>query len=473
MTTENPDADRGFVFDDSILQLDANGHPMGTGFYPSFPALWHLEVLGVADTSSFASNAWSAAETAAKANGAVRVAIIDTPIAWKHPNLKGAIDLGLMRDFSISNAGAFIVRDLKESPEDESSRQELAKSLAEDDTKEALAILAEIKEIANSAGLKGLPHEPAIFNAHGTALAGLVGARPATAPVVQRTDYGKSAQPLAESEISLPYAGINPFCRIVPISTTPAPDPDMVFAALRYARLIDADIVIVADSWDKERMGRSVSGTQAIDDKAYADGKSWADVEDELALLCKKAVVLCAAGNSGETALAYPASIAGNKKFQNLWAVTAGSEDGKELSYSAKPNDPAKTLIALSTEAPRFDRIVDLIDPWAIAAPDPGRPKAKQHVPARRIISLDAPGPVGYNPSPYRYTPPAKGPHLEVGSLFTEFSGTSAATAVAAGLISLAIQTKGNLPAENNVIERPETKSDLFDLNQAIAKFGT
>ncbi|MEV8468821.1 hypothetical protein AB0T83_18865 [Fluviibacterium sp. DFM31] len=56
------------------------------------------------------------------------------------------------------------------------------------------------------------------------------------------------------------------------------------------------------------------------------------------------------------------------------------------------------------------------------------------------IVSTDVPGSAGYNPSPYVQLPGQESDeHLEVASLYCGFSGTSAATALAAGLVSLAL----------------------------------
>lgn len=83
------------------------------------------------------------------------------------------------------------------------------------------------------------------------------------------------------------------------------------------------------------------------------------------------------------------------------------------------------------------------------------------------------PRPTGANPSPYRYTPNADAKHLEVGSLYAEFTGTSAAAAIAAGLISLALQQKKSDQVVNKVaLQAASPTSDLFDLQVAKNRFG-
>ena len=76
---------------------EADEELTGKGFYPAFHGLWHLQTLGVIDDlSDFAvNNRWSDLKT----RNPILVALIDTPVAYDHPNLKGANDLSLMRDF--------------------------------------------------------------------------------------------------------------------------------------------------------------------------------------------------------------------------------------------------------------------------------------------------------------------------------------------------------------------------------------
>ncbi|MEI5682071.1 hypothetical protein G6N74_25710 [Mesorhizobium sp. CGMCC 1.15528] len=64
------------------------------------------------------------------------------------------------------------------------------------------------------------------FSAHGTAIAGLIGARPVSA-------QGLPVESPNKVSINLPFAGVDPFCRIVPISTNFDPDPEqLIFASM-------------------------------------------------------------------------------------------------------------------------------------------------------------------------------------------------------------------------------------------------
>ncbi|TCP43255.1 S8/S53 family peptidase [Rhodovulum marinum] len=439
----------------SLNRDTCGSHPLGKGLRPSFHALWHLPEgrLGVVkDLTHFESADWEEASTADKP---VRVAIIDTPIAHDHPNLQGAIDLGLMRDFSLSPAGAFVLPrlDPTDFPDDDESRQNLKTTIEQKNLEnEPLGkrILAEIHGPDTDP-----PH--IIPGAHGTALAGLIGARPARV-CLRKPDYheiDKRCSIVGAQE--LPYCGINPFCRIVPISIGAGPDPDMLAGALDYAYLIDADIVVIADSWDRP------------DDWHRHDG--WRRVETVFLKLCRQSRVFCAAGNEPADALVYPAALA-RKPGKDVrdtgpWAVGACTLDGKDLSYS--PNWQAingnghRMIRTLSTEHSRYDREVGArLDPWEIVDEELGRPPGDPDFPPHDIISTDVPGPAGYNPSVYDHTPGAGGEHYEIASLYCRFSGTSAATAIAAGLVSLAMQS-GKSPGQG----RADPGATLFDLGTA------
>lgn len=399
----------------------------GVGFYPEFHALWHLKELGVLeDLTTFRSPAWEAAES----NSPIRIVVLDTPVDWEHPNLKGVISTSEMRDFSSKNTGSEIPADMtRESP----------------------------------------APGPTVYGAHGTAVAGLIGARPAT-PLLEmpyRAD-ARDGEPEARLKtVHLPYIGINPFCQIIPVSMSAAPDPDMVGAALEYIGRLDppAHIVVVAAAWDDAT--RATSDKQSFDEK---EGK-WSDVEAKLRALCDVSIVLCAAGNSGPGEMAYPACLAG--QIDRLIAVTACDPEGNVLTYAFDPKDRPGVIRTLSSQGTRYDRDGEMLDPWVAVDPYLKRPAGSADFPVRRIISLDPRGPLGYNPSAYRYTPPTDGPHLEIASLYAEFSGSSASTAIAAGLISLALQSGKHKNANALKTDLLPTGKRLFGLDQALGLLGS
>ncbi|HMO06481.1 MAG TPA: S8 family serine peptidase [Paracoccaceae bacterium] len=461
--------------------------PEYTGFRPTFPALWHLWRLKVADKlEPFASAAWEKIAKAQKP--AVRVAVIDTPVAHKHPNLVGAIDLGLARDFSVFDTGLFVERDI--SGDDKASRDGLAAKVREGGGGLAEAIRRELEAIqqGKQGGPARSPFAPAPYGAHGTAIAGLIGARPARIAFRKPAYLGDSQEDaVTEKCFPLPYAGINPFCRIVPISTTAAPNTRMILGALEYARLIEAEIVVIAAEW-----------ADGIDRDEDCHG--WQSVDDALLSLCRSARVFCAAGNLNSGALSYPASLSGCDAAHRPWAVTACDETGRLLTYAPPPLPGHRMLRCLSTEHPRYDRREKRLDPWEARDPEIRLPEEAKDYPGRHIIATDPPGRWGYNPSPFEHDPTAdrrpdttlgtaghsepgtsrlsgaSKEHYEIGSLFCRFSGTSAATALAAGLVSLALALERTETSDGDGQSSREAGTDmthaenrLFDLHLARA----
>jgi subtilisin family serine protease len=423
--------------------------PLGKGFRPAFHALWHLKALEIVKDLTDFSHAWDGVQD----QPPVRVAIIDTPIAYDHPNLEAAIERGLMRDFSVYDEGIFVLDTV------DGADLEAREAISEKIRAFGKPSDAERTFLAETEGPDTRPKcRPQFYGTHGTALAGLIAARPVSTERMVPAFKGELEEAATTQTISLPYAGVNPYCKIVPISKSGSPDPGMVLATLRYAILIEAEIVVIADAWEDNAVYKKDPG-------------AWAKVDKELFKLCSQAIVLCAAGNSGKTELAYPALL--SQQEGGPIAVTACDATGKILTYAPAPDKISAMICSLSSSSENYADDVVLYDPWKKVEPCVNPPSSDPvmknfaMIPATSLISLDVPGPYGYNPSPYAYSPPAEGPHFDIGSLYCRFSGTSAATALAAGLISLARQLEPT--KEPTLKPGPNWKPDdkLFTLAKA------
>ena len=410
---------------------DLNSWPKSTGKRTRYHALWHLKVLGVVDClQPLESSHWDAVSHSLEGDGKkkqVKVAVIDTLPAFTHPNLAQAIHFDQMLDFTSDIEGKKV----------EKSKQ-----------------------------------SPFGFGAHGTSVAGLIAARPRDGiklriPPVVRVDPYFGVEASSEIPVDLPFCGINPFARIIPIVVSASPDPEMILAAITYAKKIKPDVVVIADSWD--RGGSAYQGEAQIAER-FSDpsiptdyGSTvpspvnqttkpatdlWKEVENALLDLCMASFVFCAAGNEPRSNLVYPARLSTAKS--GPWTVGACDVSGKDLTYTP-PSDEIRMkpeghrlITTLSSEHPRFDEDVQMLDPFASVDEELDLPEKlfeKDFQPAD-IVTTDVPGPAGYNPSPFHYFPAEKkngSKHLEIASLYCRFSGTSAATAIAAGLVSLAI----------------------------------
>lgn len=422
------------------------------GYHPAAHALWHLKALGVAEeVQPFDSSIWNGLFSKAEE---VRVALLDTPVDLGHPNLAPAIDLARARDFSVDDLGVFAVA--APSAEDLVRRKAFVAGLrAKEETGALMARMVE--ELAGAAEDRLRYCYPITPGAHGTAMAGLIAARPASVKRIRPNLVSQPGEtPFGVEDCPLPYAGINPFCRLIPISSA-LPNPETILQVLYYTLMVEPHVVVIAADW-----------TQRGDDLA-----KWSAVRDLLFRLTETAVVLCAAGNAGPGETAYPATL--SEENPRIVAVTACNAQGTPTVYSAAAQPGS--LATLSGDLPAYDRTGLRYDPWANQDPLVQPVSADPVLEAARkvaltfpndLVSTDCRGPFGYNPSPYRWTPGAEKPYLEYHSLYCRFSGTSAATAVAAGLWSLALAAG---PPGDGATHRPvAAPGKLFDLEAARAR---
>lgn len=485
-----------------------HSHPRGRGLKPAFEALWHLEELNVVeDLDEFSSTAWDAAEGAKPPV----VVVMDTPMDIHHPNLERNIDRARMRDFSVHNEGAFPIEFAALSPDEKTERSAVATALQSalesyqekggedvdpDYLLSAIASAVKTEVMVGELGeetchVQSRPRHILVNQlpgAHGTAVAGLVAGVPATKSLQTAAYLGANSEPSTTLQAELPYAGINPFATIVPISLTAAPYPDMVLGALTYIEAIKPDIIVVAAAWAdtvdlkgapledsswpialREHSASFTHRAQATDEQSAAEDKDvWAAVTQKIKSLSRSSIVLCAAGNVESDQLVYPASLCADKDNQ-VWAVTACDTEGVKLSYAPRLRTDIRMIQTLSSQLPRSDHSETVVDPYeSVPSELQVNHLAPTEMSARDIITLDPGGSQGYNPTEYPVSnKDAEEPLLEIGSLYTRFSGTSAATAIAGGLVSLALSLNNEKP-----VNTPLNTEQLFDLDQARALFG-
>ena len=449
------------------LPPPADSEPRHAGSYPSYHALWHLERLGiVSDLTRFASpDAWGkVASTAQK----TRVALIDTSVDLDHPCLAPAIDHARAIDFAARDLGVFTVARADLSGRDAQTRsQVISAAAAAAKTSKGMAhtFLSDLgRAYETHEGV--VPATARAFSGHGTSMAGLIGARPASGVYLHKpARLSPSPRDAGETEAALPYAGIDPFCEIVPISTSAMPTPDQMAAALTYADLIQADVIVLASSLpDPTRaavgmvpatppatgmvpVGQHDMNAEAVP-STDAELAAWDVLADMFIDVSSRRLILCAAGNAGDGMVAYPANLAAADN--GIVAVGACTSDGLRASYSAGGASEV-TLFALSGDAPAMDADGYRLDPFTeLDTADEkelfNRP-GTQPVAVETLISTDVAGRPGYSSTQFgqvwRDEPGPNGAPVafEFASFFCEFSGTSAATAVAAGLVSLGFST--------------------------------
>jgi hypothetical protein len=467
----------------------------GLGYYASYHALWHLKEIGVvSNLTSFESSAWDLAE-ARHVEGAppTRVALVDVSVAYAHPNLEPAIAKELMIDFFSSRLGTFP----QPAPDDgrlsaflsraSEKRRLLPAGAVADLFDELCARIPNERRLAREAmwsdPLRVAPTTSPNFSAHGTAMAGLIGARPrgpSEVRMVSAFHIADDGEPLPQPPegVGFPYAGVDPFCEVVPISTSFDPDPEQLILALLYAWLIDADVIVLArDLADPlrtvDRQGRSDAEILRSYPVEFSDRELalWAALRELTLALSREVPVVCAAGNGSDEPLLYPASLA-SEEDNGIIAVGARAATGRRAGYSSTGASPGGiTVYAPSGDGERLDDRLQRLDSADAGfrpsdhsalylsrlgvqhgADGRGRADGPSIFATQEIVSTDVPGAAGYNTSAFG-RPSGMGGILDYRSYYCHFSGTSAACAIAAGALSLAISA-GVLPRDGPTAKR-------------------
>ena len=400
----------------------------------------------------------------------MRVALIDTPVAWQHPCLKDVIAAPLMIDFAAETAGAFVQADDPDGLRAGLRDPDLLKVYKDQPWEAEARSLHERLAAEDTPAHPGRAAAAPAHGAHGTAMAGLIGARPARIRVHDATHRSPDPRPAETPEVVLPYSGVNPFCEIVPISTSADPDPAQTIRALIYADFIRADIIVMATSLPAPSIPQARADSAAVaTSPAVQNRQSMLDAL--LRHLGDRVPIFCAAGNHGGDTLSYPASLA--EPGNAIVAVGALNALGFPCVYS--PRGPGISVLAPSGDDERIARDAaggyDLrLDPWqrrrngaddavlfARVTTDRNR------VPPEGIVTTDVPGPFGYNPSPYlRASYEREAENGKTEEVFLDpvhllglFGGTSAATAIAAGFAALAM-TAGKVARPHQPGFQPE-----------------
>ncbi|MFD1344751.1 S8 family serine peptidase [Litorisediminicola beolgyonensis] len=404
----------------------------GTGreVYANYPALWHLEAIGVLD--AFRGGARKEA-----GKTPTRVAVIDTSVAVRHPCLKDAIDTSLAIDFFSNRLGAFPYY------KDGESFAPNVPNLATDVADALPATRTLLNELVDRLSHTSEPHVNGVapcvsqeFSNHGTAIAGLVGARPAIAEIP--ADYiGAGA---SEAKMPLPYTGVDPFCRMVPISTNFDTDPEALILAFLYAEMIDAQVILLPRSIpDPFRTVPPIDHEEGVLEAlmpAYPTTREqmlWGELAQLIVAISMKRPIVCAAGNFQESGGIYPANLACD--HNGVIAVGAANAKGVVAGYS---ETVGATVMAPSNDVETYDRVSVRLDMQAADYHDRAAPQRNNNgnFSHFEVISTDVPGRHGYSYSPFESTEPEDGLR-EFGSYFCRFGGTSAASAITAGFVSL------------------------------------
>ena len=185
------------------------------------------------------------------------------------------------------------------------------------------------------------------------------------------------------------------------------------------------------------------------------DDGLWTALKTHLLDLSQTVPIFCAAGNTRDV-ISFPASL--DEADNGIFAVGAMTSNDEPASYSPTTG---VSIFAFSGDAEVYNRAIRRRDRYR---QDPSlRPRdwaknplvADDQIMAQEmILATDPPGPFGYSLSPYEDAWVQTGEVddvpvnalLDFASNFSAFNGTSAAVALAAGLISLGFSSQ-TIPA--------------------------
>lgn len=418
-----------------------------------------------------------------------KVALIDVGISPDHPNLTTRIDHNASIDLATHRFGARaleILDDTSSSFKEEKHAffsgldiSGLGNLGLSDDDKEYLDDI--VAEYAASNGVsRRLLDSNRLFASHGTACAGLIVGEPAallskdgespsfpedifTNPALTETHPNKNPN-------LLPYFGADPFSRLVNITTSFEEDARQFIAAFLYAYLQNVDVIVMPrgipdpkrsaiepknelkadlERWANRdaadlfaRIAVAEQGAAELEPKASQPGSNpdrlWKILKRLIIGVSRKIPVICAAGNSGESQLIYPASLAAPDN--GIVAVGAVTVEGFRAGYSNYGE--GLTLVAPSDDGEVFNRHqlrINRLSPFTAKhqySADSGKEYCYSHF---SLLSTDLPGVFGYDEGKAPWSsllPSADNPGVG-GGYYTSFGGTSGAAALVGGVAAL------------------------------------
>jgi len=461
---------------------DALGDPeRGRELYDDYYGLWHLAAMGVIDVEATPGGVgWKVKDVIWRDEGLsaepARIALIDTGVA-DHPNLRHRILWDEAIDFGTRDAGAFYIRGDHSGGITDSTEQPQALT--------GIAAEADLKRVINGLGLaqylrKGvealllervrhggrkrmLSFQDQRYPSHGTTAAGLA----VGTPLLIGGKVGPG---------TLPFFGVDPMSVIIPVATSPEPEPGQLILALVYALANGADVILMprgadnparAPRRDPRRKGFAVTRYDTL-------ARQWELFEAVLKAVSKRIPVICAAGNSGDRAIEYPASLAASDNgIIAVGAVTAAGRRSGYGCYGKGLFDEGVTIVAPSNDFRVYTRHEIRLDPQAPQAIDhnwlihdlPG--EAYVEYANEAPFSIDIPGPRGYSGGG-QVRP---GGEADLESLYTLFGGTSAASCQVAGVVALMRRSARHYEGKQRTLNKGKGWNGTF-VKKALAASG-
>ncbi|TJW14946.1 MAG: hypothetical protein E5W82_09475 [Mesorhizobium sp.] len=423
----------------------------------SYRAFWHLQAIGVLYVDSGKLGlVWD--DAALKGSPPAKVALIDTGVDTAHGYLKERIDdtldltgmpLSVVKKTARSASGPFSKLPGK--------LQDLDVSLDDDLLKQLRNFLEHNKDCKPFDS--GAPKTANLnFSSHGTSCAGLViGKTPASKSTGQQTLAAVGKDNPAPSPIL--YNGVDPFSTLISVTTSFAPRPEPLILAFLYAWAQGADAILFPRGLPDDLL-----------DTSSACKPTWRILREVILAVSRQIPIVCAAGNEAESRLIAPAALAGSSWGPNgVIAVGAMNYRGIRSSYSSYDED--LTVCAPSDDGEMFNADQYRLDttdrtypdyPYVatlrqngfntdpkVSTPNDKLDRKSNLFAAPAILAIDIPGPYGFEGSGNDVGDRDQSDTQFSGS-FTQFGGTSAASAITAGVVALMQRSKKKSSGDKN-----------------------
>lgn len=273
------------------------------------------------------------------------------------------------------------------------------------------------------------------FSAHGTSCAGLV--------VASSENFKPSRSGPQQSTFVPPYyRGVDPGSKIMSVTTSFAPRPDLLTLAFVLAANKKADVILFPRGLPREidladHLSNPATAAKMTKEEREA-ALPWQMLKETILAVSRMIPVVCAAGNESEGRPIAPARFAAEEN-NGIISVAAMSYFGYRSSYSnfgegitvAAPSDDAEIFNRNQVRLDKTDRFVTE-HPYDYFAKN----LVKVEIPfgEATIRTIDVPGEFGFSDSSSNAEAKL---WTEPESFFTDFGGTSAAASIVAGVASL------------------------------------
>lgn len=458
--------------------MSASLKKQGLELYDWYHYLWHLiAIRAIKVTSGAATPGEYEIEVDAWPTGPVpgtgeTIAMIDTGVNDRHPNLEDRIITDDWVDFAAHPFGATFESAPATVPAPPNqlsvanSTQHIQRGLETPQTASLISgatwswaatklDAAENPLLEKLRGGRGVIHHTIHrsrqrYTSHGTACAGLMVGTP---PLASATGIADAPSSFGSGDGPVPYWGVAPGAKLLPITVSAEPTAQQLIFALLYARdhSLSANGTVSVIHFPREASdpGLAHKYPKGVQENRYESdpdgllawqifGKLFVAVSDEIP-------IVCAAGNDGYSHLIYPASKAtDNNGIISVGALTYKARRSSYSNYCKEGSECSVTIAAPSNDAEMYTRHQVRLDNEAPhwrnhnnTVHTAQNPSIEVEYSPQALVTTDVPGPHGYADGMLTGLSTEEREDADSAALYAMFGGTSGASAIVAGAIAL------------------------------------